>query len=577
MAGDRTRYMAVTYDGWRRGCEYYANRKTSGGAEEIDLSYMSSNMQVYDTGQIGVRPWLRSWDMSTGLTLADTILQRAQIQYRQNDSERGELWCHPFSNDIAFYDFATSTWAYHTGLDALVTTEDDHATEWGRNHGWDSSGQHVGSGMHVEMPTENFIFSGEGLINAADNAVNMDWVDAVDPIVNFCMYRDRVYGWVQATTATTNTNRLFYTDASNYRVAAANNFIDIGAASSGYWIVGCWAVRDSLLIAMSNNTWWAITGEPDTGALRYVGEYVTPAHGAAGAVLNNQVVFNAPYGRQLCVATPQGVDTKMLQHVRPFFNRGTWNIFHDYRALSSASEQALHMTYQRNDQDQWWVSNEMVNGSWMYHKYGDRDGSTDTSNMGFLRDLSVVGGGKAYAFLCEDASQPNGTEIQIYTRDIVLNRPSRSDDFWSSDIEGAAADPTVSLADGWLQLAAFTPPSGQEVRIHHVTIDYTYWYDADEALYNRCNFRMQSVAGNGYTILNTYDTYEADNEGLTDIVSGVIGFNSRYTFHASPELEKFSHQARVRISSIISLAIDRIVVEYEIRPLAQWAGRQTGT
>ncbi len=240
-----------------------------------------------------------------------------------------------------------------------------------------------------------------------------------------------MYGWVNTGAGTDDANRVFYTDAASYTNATAGNFFDIGAASDDFYILGGWALRDALLFAMSNGDWYAFTGTPGSGSLRFIGNYVTPAFGACGAVFNNKVYFISPYGRQVCIASPSGVDTTSLSDVRPWVGDVRWTIFHDYRRLSSQREQSLLLPTLRNNTDQWFDAVEFVNGSWTYSGFGRGRFSDTSSNMGYLRDTAVIAEGKAYAFTMEDPDAPSSHEMQTYTRDIVLNRPSSKDDLWS--------------------------------------------------------------------------------------------------------------------------------------------------
>ena len=567
----------VVYDEWRGN--FRSNLRVLG---KNTKEYTSMNMQVYQDGKLGVRPWWRLRD-DTGLTGSLTLLNNSFLQWRPvSGNSKGELWVRGFSgtNEVWYYDFDADSWTNSSTVSALVSASDNRAEYWGTRHDWDSSGQLVGSAINAVLPEDTWIFQGEMYLQEDDTATAISWVDASNSIVNFTMYRDRIWGWSLANVnATTPTNRLFYTDAGSYTSTTAGNYIDIGPASEGYYIVGCWPIRDSLLIAMSSGEWYVFTGTPASGSLRFIGKYPVPAHGGAGAILNNAVYFLSPYGRQVCIATPSGVDSVTLQDYRAFSgNDIRWNIFHDYRGLASQQEQALLLATLRNNQDQWFDALEFVNGSWVYSGFG-RDRFSDTSsNIGYLRDLCVVGQEKAYAFLMEDPDAPGSDEAQLYTRDIVLNRPSRSTDEWSDSKEVAAGDTATGLPRGGVRLAPFGPP-GEEVRVRQVIVDFHYWKD-DSTTYEDPDLRCVTLDG-GRLGLESVDSFSAsalpsfEDESLP--ADTQLGLPYRWIFRFDMESAEFRNSIQVQIDDMISVAIDRIIVDYEIRPDNHWAGQMGGT
>lgn len=570
------RIERVVYDSWRDG---FTSRLRVLGKNTKE--YTCTNMQVYDNGTLGVRPFWRLQN-TTNLVASDTIDNQAFIAWRPSPSNsEGELWMHGYSNDVWIYDLAAGTWAAGgASIDAQITASDNHGAAWGTTHDWDSSGNLVGSAQYSTLPTDNWIFGGEAKIDEADAVTAITWTDVTtNRITNFVLYRDRIWGWHNANPSVDPGNRLYYTDAGSYTLSSAGNFFDIGAASDGFYILGVWAVRDSLLIAMSNGDWYVFTGTPGSGSLRFIGNYVTPAHGAAGAVLNNAVYFIAPYGRQVSIATPSGVDTVSLSHIRPFNGDIRWTIFHDYRALSSQQEQSLLLPTLRNNSDQWFAAIEFVNGSWTYTGFGKDRFSDSSSNIGILRDCAVIAEGKAYAFMMEDPDDPGSHELQLYTRDIVLNRPSRKTDEWSDSKEVAAGDTATGLSRGGVRLAPFSP-EGLEVRVRQVIVDFHYWKDTDNDRYEDPDMRCVLLDG-GRLGTEVIDSFSAsalptfEDESLPE--DTVLGLPYRWVFRFPLEDNDFRISQQVQIDDMISVAIDRIVVDYEVRPDNHWGGQQGGT
>ena len=589
MAANGERFHSVTYDEWQQGNTFKSIRRLSANNKQ----YQSINMQVYDTGQLGTRPWLRSWDTwTTGLTLTDTIDNRTWVQWRPTN-QYGQLWIGTLSGDVAYYDFSTETFAYLAGADTYVVNNDWHAYYWDYyRDDWESNGTLIGSQQHALMPLDNWLLSGEAKIDSANAVTNVTWADGTaHNEVNFTWYRDRIYAWTWPDNLNDPANRIFYTDAGSYTTSSAGNYFDIGASSDGYWIIGCWPIRDSLLIAMSNGDWYSFVGpDPDSGSLRFVGNYVTPSTGAAAVPFNNALYFCSPRGDQVCVATPSGVDTESFAHVRPWIEDVRWTLFHDYRALASAEQQAVELHVVRNVTDQWWAGIEFVNQAWVYHGYGKTGFSTELSNMGYLRDCATVGHGQAYAFLVEDPDSPNSTEVHIYTRDIVLNRPSKSTDFWSDKLEVAVGDTATGTADGMIRLAPFSPEPGQEVRIKEVTVDFVYWYDSGAdyltnvgsagTYYTTPSMRCLAIDG-AVTGLDSIDTFSAAAlttfEARSFVGDTVHGMPARWIFRFPPEDNDYRQTAQVQLDNLLSVAIDRIIVKYDIRPTSHWNGQIGGT
>lgn len=572
----------IVYDSWDGGFKSKLRHMGKPSRE-----YIALNMHVYDNGTLGTRPWLRLWPDTGMSTSTDWIAadNSSWCVWRPTDT-LGELVVGEINGDVWVYDFSDENWTVGTthfsGDISAIDNGAQQGQSWGNSHDWEHSGQDVGSAQHAQMPLGNWILGGETTITFGGVGSNMTWTGVTDAIKNFAFYRDRIWGW--HTTGVTNdpANRLYYTNAGSYTTAASGNYIDIGAASQGYyWILGVWALRDSLLICMSNGSWFVFTGTPESGSLRYIGDYVHPPHGAAGAVINNAVYFLSPYGRQVCIATPSGVDTTTLRDIRPWVGDKRWTIFHNYRGLASQPEQTIMLPTLRTYEDQFWSALERINGSWTWSGYGAdlfTEGVGATSDMGFLRDTAIVGEGLAYAFLCEDEGLPSNGSVQLYTRDAVLNRPSRSTDRWSDSKEVSAGSPSTTLAKGAVRLAPYSS-SGEEVRVRQVIVDYYYWHD-DSTTYETPDMacKLINAATEELESVDTY--YGAGLDSFEDInrtSDWAHGIPSRWVFRFPLDDQDFRNSIQVQLDDIMSIAISKIVVDYEVRPDNHWAGQAGGT
>jgi hypothetical protein len=290
------------------------------------------------------------------------------------------------------------------------------------------------------------------------------------------------------------------------------------------------------------------------------------------------VYFLSPNGRQICVATPSGVDTTSLSSIRPWNNDVRWTIFHDYRGLSSHREQALMLPTMRNTQDQWFDAIELVNDNWTYSGYGRDRFSDESSNFGILRDCAVVGRDRAYAFLMEDPDAPNSDEMQLLTRDIVLNRPSRSTDLWSDSKEAPMGDPSGDYARGGVRLAPYSPEA-QDVIVRQVIVDFHYWSD-DGSVYETPDMRCVLLDGAevGTEVIDSFDGASLPTfEDVGKTGDNQRGLSGRWIFRFPLEDQQWRNTQQVQIDDIMGIAIHRIIVDYETRPDNHWAGQTGGT
>lgn len=581
----------IVYDEWRNN--FRSKIRHMGPNTK---QYHSLNMQVYEDGTLGTRPWLRLWP-STGMSTSTDLRSPStdpnmMMQWRPTGT-KGELWFYEINGDVWTYDLDAETWT----VSDTVTTGVNPSSElgfgphggpflWGADNddNWENDGKGVAGHQHTMLPENNWCFSGDLIVSATNVVSTISWADTTDEMGSFTFYRDRIWAWHNPANSSDPDNRLYYTNAGDYSTSDAGNYIDIGAESDiSYYIHGAWPVRDSLLICMTNKDWYAFTGTPEQGSLRYIGRYPIPAHGAAGAVLNNAVYFQAPYGRQIMIATPSGVDTTTLADIRPWTGDKRWTTFHDYRALSSQQEQFLCHPVVRTDADQCFFALEFANEAWGWHGYGVdsfSEGVGSSSSFGVLRDAAISPSERYMAFLTYDSAAPGSPACtnHIYTRDVMLNRPSRKTDAWSDSTEDSA-DGTTNTAKGGLRLAPFSPP-GEEVRVRQVVVDFHYWKDDSNTYYEDPDMKavLMDVGGTRLEVVDSFSATGLDSfEDKGFNADETIGIPTRWVFRFDLADQDFRNAVQVQLEDIMSIAIDRIVVDYEVRPDNHWAGQTGGT
>jgi len=576
---DSRRSDTRIYKDWASGQVFDATRR----APRNDLSYSAINMQVYDSGALGPRPWLKKW-ATTGLVPATdlNLSTYANVQYRERTggaSAFGELYVYSVSVGGAstaayYYDFAASQWNSASGIGTV--TAQTSAIRPAKRLEWGSAVfDTIGSNQADSLGPDDFIFLGQKHWDGS-TATAIDWGDGsvFQTVTNSVFYRGRLWGWAENTSGK---NRLYYTDAADYKASASSaQFIDISASSGGVFIQGCWAVRDSLLISLSNDDWYSFTGTPDTGTLRFIGKYVSPTIGAAAVALNNAVYFMAPLGDGLCVATPSGVDTVTNHTIKPWITDYNWAKVADYRAMSSPTKNAVHLTFFDATFLKNWVGVERINENWNLSIYGHSDyNERSTGDLGQLRDCAAVNYGNAWAFLTYGtyATVDAGTlkHIQLYTRDITLNRPSRSDDYWSSNLEGTpigggAYEPN----SGTVRLSPYGPESGEEVRVSKVTLDFTYW-NADTTVYPEIEVDLKIRKLDNLTtaaVFTDTTSFAAFNNtnNLPELADNVNlrGAQARFVFNV--DMTIFYPDLFIELCNINSMALNRVIVDYEVRP-----------
>lgn len=538
-----SRQVAVQYDGWQAGPQYFKNRRAGIGGK----GYTCDGMQVYRDGSIGPAPGVREWP-DTGWSGSWDVDDWAQtIWHPRADDYKGQVWvlgADGTGNKITFYTFdGTPTWAASAALEAIdpawASWYDQGPEEWSAQQSqldpaWTPR---QGGGVQHVMSLNDRIFGAELRLNAAGAASAFGWTEG-DPMINWTEYRGRIYAWRGANGD--HPTRVWYSDIDDYQAqTSALQYFDVGISNNSVYIKGAWALRDSILFCLSNDDWYAYSGVPGASQLRFVGRYVGPAHQAAGVVLGNELYFVSPITLSPCVATPQGVDSTTLDHVE--FS-GFQSRFPG-RMVASTPHNALYQSFNiaeipLTSSSFGWNYLEFVNGVWVPGSLQDADGVS-------LVDTVTIAHGDAYAFLGK--ATPSQSAV-LRTRDVVLDRPSSSDDLWSD----------TQSASGSISLAPFSPEPGNEARARNVIIEGRYWKGS--------SYATPSIGVTGMTQGGTALGSLADASG--EFV--------RLVFRDDADAP-FSGHTQVELTGIVGFAIDRVVVEYEVRPINHWLGQETGS
>lgn len=568
----------LTWNAWKEGDAFAL------GVQDVEGNpagaYEALNMQVYVDGSLGVRPWLRNWNPAQGdLTSLNPSFYGAIIVPGQ-----AELTLYVMTNQpSASGSYAGFLWTDTLGLwDRRVP---DNISGSAMNVDPDSpAGGTVGGlgrmGLYP-LGTDHILVGGEYDVNpVASASTTLTFPASWDPS-RFAVYKNRAYTWDDAS----NQNRIHYSEVNDYETWGALDFFDLTAAggTDGGVVLSLWALSDALLIGMDNGDWYALTGaSPETGTLRLVGTGRRLGGNSLGVVFKDRLMFLEDTGSGgITVVTPSGQDLA-LDDVRP--RRGMRPLADDASinspriamksAVASYLHDSLHFHYIRYHgtfaDDDWGrgpKAIELINGAWNMTGYWmsaertDCAGNFGDSALGGSGDLfsyQMMYNDRALVFVTQENVTANpDIAPQIYTRDVVLNRPSRSDDYWSDKIEilrGTGAT-TTHRAAGEVRLRNISAPDGDLIRVARVIVDATYWKDG--SLYETPAITAWAVGPAGEQQLTVHGWSGAS---LAD-VSDDAGARTRIRFSAP--VMPFEDEVRVELRGIQSLALRSVTVEFE--------------
>jgi hypothetical protein len=161
----------------------------------------------------------------------------------------------------------------------------------------------------------------------------------------------------------------------------------------------------------------------------------------------------------------------------------------------------------------------------------------------------------------EDTNSGDDGE-KVYIRPVTLNRPSNSNDAWSSNTEipaHASAD-TTDRFQGRLWLGTYRPPENSLARIEKIIVEFDYW--------NATGFTTPAF------VIKT--DYIHDGDEKSTITSGTLdatALTSTSNYNANkarvvftPAVMPMASSVDVFLESIVSVAFYKICIEYSIEP-----------
>jgi len=575
----RSRVSSVTYKNWRAGSTFARGINTSNSVPQD--AYQSTNMQVYSNGTLGVRPWMRVWP-SAGYPTSTGL----------GTDFRGMHWHPPYlttgvglipgalvvnntagtrysSRYVIYPTYPTDRWVNTAFPVAFASHPDPYD---GGDSGYTLA---KAGGDSTVMSPGVTIYDGfatySGLL---DNYAAITWSTPSGFNPRYSVeYKERVYYWGDTSSPTT----IVYSDAAApTTVSSSTQFFKTGAsdATGAVGIIAAYGLRDSLLMFDSQGEWHALTGaSPITGTLRSVGVAATPAYLPGGVLFRNAVWFLSRFANDsgVSIASPQGVDSVSLDHVRPANNYGWDDVgVEPLRGLASHELDALMLPYLRHEATagaDGFQSIDFVNNSWSHSSYWNTSISAGGRGGGGSGDIEVADVAmvdQKYMFVLTDESNTTGVGsayVQLYSRDIALDRPSRGNDLYSDSVESVGyAGGSVTSGAGHIRLAAFTPPSNDQSRVLSVTVDFDFWAD-DDTQYAVPGFTVSAITA-GVGVPGSSASAETQSFSGAGLTASQEFATVTYNFGDTA----FGAQSLVELTGVQGVALHRVTVEYETRP-----------
>jgi hypothetical protein len=580
MKAGRVNRVTETYgpDLWRQGTR---------GAESAAVSQRAylENMQVYRTGLLGPRPWMRRQ------ATADLLLTGFASSGAVVDSQRG-IWLTKTAPDSSFPAELTAMVVITN--DANVRMKINHWTGNGGEPGWSTpsmvpnmlgvandsymGGMPLLSAKH-EGPSRDKAIFGRDIVRFSHgafmpytfNAARDTWPatgmpDPPDPTAGR-VHQSRGFWWKPFTvSAGPEATYVAYSNPYDYHQAASvAQYLQMDQKVFGVFPTG-----STLLVVGLEGSWFSLNGRgnPADATLLNEGRQRRPAHFQGVCEMDGDLYFIAQ-DRKTPVIVKQGgdLDDESLQHLHlPGFFPGTLETM-VFRGLASGITNCVflpHCNYTNATTRQGLNTLSFVNNVWTTDWY-----TSYASDYAFENnmDCAISPDGDHLVFASIGQIPTTDTvQVRFATRDVYLGRPSKSSDRWSGRFETAAhfdsASDRVSYQGGTVALPRMPARDYEKNRVRNVIVDAVYWKDAADAyapVQVWCH--VQDGNGNDTSLRSTYPPGGAAVAALPNAEGGPI----RIEFSPDDGLP-FTHFSEVRLQGIHSLAIERVIVEYEFDP-----------
>lgn len=570
-----------TYADWSGG-----NWGAKGGvvaATESPFNYRAINLQVYANGSIGPRPgWKLLSTTGTAPTSANTTDYWGAIWLPSPNASSGKLLFVSRSTGAStrLLNMSTLAWeATFLGALSAVTVEGPVETN---------------PGDFTYLNPQQLIVGANHIYNIESGAdIAMSYPSSFAP-TQTVFYKERLYAFGDATFQ----NRVYYSDYGAFSTFTAGNYFDVGsggsAAETRPRIRAAWVIKDQLMFLTTTGTISQIDPFVEIFALQganaITGSLVRIAQGRgplypSTATVHRELVITLDHlqSRGAILLSPGGgIETDALSYIRPgndiyqfsagrngVSNYGEDSVFLPYIAKGTVDPSGSGAV--RNVSEVGMQAWALVHGVWTKEVWWEGaiaeavDAATKTNLL--YATLSFQGN-KMIAITNAGAAGPNAGTWRVFTRDICLDRPSRTGDTWSD-----ATEPHSDLAgtpfgvDAQLWLPEEMAPLGTAVRVRKVTVEFDYWKHADYSPASTADFSvMVKYRGQkGGTQVDSVTQGGADDS--FDYLTATTGFypergRRTFTFETSPWYGSY----QVVFPTMRNVAFRKVTVEYEQNP-----------
>ena len=585
----------VTYKDWRSGPWHRVGPDHGPGQ---GFNYDSCNMQVYENGSLGPRPCLKEIGM-----VGDILNREANqkfvggIWYQATDYGMGPLGVG--TDDKARFHAIEST-----ASDPYYWDETAHAQGvmggsdlgWGTfrvldkparysDAAWDASSEILISAMPFQrLGHDKVIVGGDGYLKGLDDTgadgfqaitasadgslTDNEYPQLWDPAALFA-WRDRFWSWGDygPGSGTYNGNRIHYSAIGAIETWGATDYIDVGADSE-LPVIGVWPVFDNLLIAMADSRWYRYTfaDNPDFGEIRYIGTKVIPDFMVTAATTGSAIIYITRQSG-VVVASKENIDDQSFNYVGVpkdgddvqdvYFMRG--NTSHAHNAISLPYKVKTVSATTPDNVYKGDRSLELVNGVWTHHLYFG-PGDDSVLNPAII-DVIPLGNDHFGYYTIDEYNTATGVKDCLYTRPVTLNRPSNSNDTFTSNSEVAThTNDTDNRFEGVVWLATYRPQDKATAAIEKVIIDFDYWNSSG---FTAPAFTVKANCVHDGDELNTITVGSLDESELND-TAGTVYIPKRGRVVLRPARMPLCSQINVFIDGIQSVAFNEISVEYAV-------------
>lgn len=553
------------YDDWSGG-----HWGSIGPFKAPDNMYRSVNLQRYANGTLGPRP---------GWKLLNTTGDAPAPASGTGSEFYGMLWVTGVTGGghLVFVSKSDSTATKRLNMDSLVWSS---LSSIGAPTNDMLLGVPAGGNIHSHH-ADHILVGGHKWTNVNTDVGSYLTFPAGFSPRSSVPYKGRMYFWGD----TTYKNRIYYSDATNPGIISTGNYFDVGFDRS---VVGCWEMRDSLLILVlvgnivgrqSAAEWWSLQGaNPITGSLRrlmvgewpYVPEYAIQFRDTLlwmdvlydrGFHLHNGTDLDSFSLIRLSGRTGSDTVGGSASLTKPTATYGEPSIVSPYVVTTGNTDPTGRVIGKDHENGlQGW---ELVNGSWTKSSYWD--GAVDEvvgNRVPFLWAITDWEGRRLIA--CTNTSLDGSGEFKFFSRDVTLNRPTAASDPFSDRQEDHSDIPTAGGGlDCRLWLTPIQADEGSGVRITRVVVDFDYWNNGDY---------FPNIPKIGARVVNyrqnrgwSGETQElvADLSALEESPGRLPG-RGRYVFRF-PDSAWYS-ASQVYFTALDNVAIDRVSVHYDRNP-----------